>query len=123
MGDRSQPLHHLLAAHADAVVFDGQRFVVGIDLERDAQRRIIPQQLRLSDGFIAQLFTGIGRVRDLFAQKDLFVGVDRVHDQVQQPGDIGIECAALLAHFIDDSHAGIPLEVTAAQAPDGGGKG
>ena len=105
-------LHQLLATHADAVVFDGQAFLVGVDQDRDAQRRVVSQQLGLRDRFVAQLFAGVGGIRDQFAEKDLFVGIDRVDDQVQQPGDIGIEGAAFLTVLIDDGHDGqIPWQM------------
>ena len=37
---------------------------------------------------------GVGCVRDQLAQEDVLVGIDRVHHQVQQAGNVGLERAA-----------------------------
>jgi hypothetical protein len=91
MRDGPEPLHHFLAAHADAVVFDREAFVVGIDQERDAQGRVIAEQFRAGDRLVTQLFAGVGGVRNQLADEDLLVGIDRMDDQVEELGNIGLE--------------------------------
>src|SRR5215468_1371154 len=121
MRDGSEPLHHVLAAHADAIVFDREAFVVSIDQERDAQRRVIAEQVRAGDGFVTQLFAGVGGVRNQLADEDLLVGIDRMDDQVEELGDIGLERPAFATGLINDGHGRrIPLEHrTAARAGAG----
>ena len=102
--DRAERLDHLVAAHADAVVLDGEGAVVGIDHERDAGLGIVAEQGRVGDRLVAQLLAGIGGVGDQLAQKHVLVGIDRVHHQVQQLGDIGLERPALGPGFINGGH-------------------
>ncbi len=106
MRDGSEPLHHFLAAHADAVVFDRETFVVGVDQERDAQGRVIAEQGRAGDRFVTQLFARVGGVRNQLADEDLLVGIDRVDDQVEELGNVGLERPAFVAGLIDDGHDG-----------------
>ena len=40
---------------------------------------------------IAQLVEGIGGIGDQLAQEHVAVGIDRVHHEVQKPGDFGLE--------------------------------
>src|SRR5262249_16585804 len=54
MRDGPESLHQFLAAHADAVVFDREAFVVGIDQERDAQGWVIAEQFRAGDRLVTQ---------------------------------------------------------------------
>src|SRR5262249_11361438 len=111
MRDGSEPLHHVLAAHADAVVLDREAFVVGVDQERDAQGRVIAEQVRAGDRFVTQLFAGVGGVRNQLADEDLLVGIDRVDDQVEELGNIGLERPAFATGLINDGHGRqIPLE-------------
>ena len=102
--DRSQRLGDLAAAHADAVVFDGEGAVVGIDHERDAGLGVVAEQRRIGYRFVAQLLAGIRGVRYQLAQKDVLVGIDRMHHQAQQLGDIGLERPALGQGFFNDGH-------------------
>ena len=53
------------------------------------------------DRLIAQLVAGIRRVGDQFAQENIGFRIDRMHHQVQQFGDLGLErlgfgCASLI---------------------------
>ena len=93
--DGAERLDHLVPAHADAVVLDRQAAVLGIDQQRDPGLGVIAEQGGVGDRLVAQLLAGIGRIRDQLAQEDVLVGVDRVHHQVQQLGDIGLEGVAL----------------------------
>ena len=99
-GDGAERLHHFIAAHADAVVLDGEATVFGVDGERDARLRIVAQQRRGGDRLVAQLFVGVRGVRNQLAEKDGLVRIDGVHHQVQELGDIGLEHAAFGAGLI-----------------------
>ena len=71
-----------------------RRFSASIS-ERDPGFGIVAEQAGVRDRLVAQLLAGVGRVGDQLAQEDVPVRVDRVHHQVQQLGDIGLEGAAL----------------------------
>ena len=51
----------------------------------------VRDQLGLGDRLIAQLVAGVRRVRDQLAQEDIGLRIDRMHHQVQQFGDLGLE--------------------------------
>ena len=89
--DGAERFRKLVAAHADAVVLDGQAFLLGIERERDARLDIVAEQRRVGDRLVAQPLAGVGGIGDQFAQKYRFIGIDRVHHQVQQLGDVGLE--------------------------------
>ena len=55
--------------------------------------RIVGQQRRLGDRLVAQLLAGVGGVGDQLAQENVLVGIDRVHHQMQQPRNVGLETA------------------------------
>ena len=112
--DGAERLDHLVAAHADAVVLDGEAPLVGIDGERDARLGVVAQQRRLGDRLVAQPLAGIGGIRDQLAQKYVFVGIDRMHHQVQQLGDIGLERPALRFVLLDRGHGSIPARQISA---------
>ena len=102
--DRAERLDDLVAVHADAVVLDREGPLVGVDDEGDAGLRVVAEQRRVGDRLVAQLLAGVGGVRDQLAQEDVLVRIDRVHHQVQQLGDIGLERAALGPRFVNDGH-------------------
>ena len=89
--DRAQRLGHLVAAHADAVVLDGEALVVRIGADGDARLRIVAEQLGPLDRLVAQLLAGIGRVGDQLAQEDVAVRIDRVDHEVEEPRNVGFE--------------------------------
>ena len=89
--DGAERLGHLVAAHADAVILDGEALLLGVERQRDARLDVVAEELRLGDRLIAQPLAGIRRIGDQFAQKHRLVGVDRVHHQLQKLGDVGLE--------------------------------
>ena len=91
VGDGAQLLDDLLAAHADAVVADGQNSGFGIQRNLDGQFRVGFQELRIGQGFEAQPVVGVGRVGNEFAEKYFLVAVQRVHHEVQQLLHLGLE--------------------------------
>ena len=106
--DGAQRLDQLLAAHADAVVLDHELPLLGIDRDRDAWLRVVAKERGLSDRLVAQPLAGVGRIRDQFAQKHRLLGIDRVHNQLQQLGDIRFEWAAFRSVLLGNCHGGIP---------------
>ena len=102
-GDGAERLDHLVAAHADAVVLDGEGALLGIDRERDAGLGVFAEQRRLGDRLVAQLLVGVGGVRDQLAQEDGLVRIDGVHHEVQELRDIGFEYAAFGAGLVGAS--------------------
>ena len=81
-GDGAERLHHLLAAHADAVVFDGELFGIRIEPDRDPRLRIVAEQRGRGDRFVAQPLAGIGGVGDQLPKKYRFLGIDRMHHEL-----------------------------------------
>ena len=67
MSDGPQRLDQFIVIHADAVVFNGKRFLVGIDGERDLERGVAAKKIGLGDRFIPQSFAGISGVGNQFA--------------------------------------------------------
>ena len=90
-GDRAQRLAHFGGSHADAIIFDRQAVLIGVQQNADARLRVIAQQRRHGDAFIAQLLARIGGVGDEFAQEDVTVGIDRMHHHAQQLRNIRLE--------------------------------
>ena len=74
--DGAQRLGHLVTAHADAVVLDGEALVVRIGANGDARLRIVAEQLGPLNRLVAQLLAGIGRVGDQLAQEDVAIRID-----------------------------------------------
>jgi hypothetical protein len=62
-----------------------------VDRDGDARLGILAQQGGIGDALVTQLLASIGRVRDQFAKKNVFVRIDRMHHHVQQFRDIGLE--------------------------------
>ena len=54
-------------------------------------RSSVPRRVGLGDRFVAELVAGVRCVGDQFAEEDLFVGIDRVHHQVQQTTNLCLE--------------------------------
>ena len=68
-----------------------RRLGVGVDPDRDARLGVVASSVGRRDRFVAQPFAGIGGIRDQFAQEHVLVGIDRVHHQVQQARNVGLE--------------------------------
>ena len=55
---------------------------------------VLAQQRGRGDGLVTQPLGSVGSVGDQFAQEDVLIGIDRVHHQVQQAGNVGLERSA-----------------------------
>jgi hypothetical protein len=96
MGDGAQVLNQLSLGHADPGVGDGDRvcLVVGGDDDLQGPFRFengglggLPQEL--------ELLVGISRVRNEFANENLFIGVKRMDDDLEKLGDLCLESVVL----------------------------
>lgn len=96
LGNRAQVRDRIFAAHADAVVVDGDGARVLVVVDADAQLATAFQQLGLDQGFEAQLIGGVGSIGDQLAQEDFLVRVQRMDHQLQQLLDLGLEAKCLL---------------------------
>ena len=104
-GNRAERFDEIVAVHADAVVFQSQCVVVGVERQGDARTRIVGQKFRCSDRFVAQLFAGIGGVGYQLPQEDILVGIDGMHHEVQQARDIGLKNMVFDGFFLSIAHA------------------
>ena len=52
---------------------------------------VLAQELGLGDRLVAQPVAGVRRVGDQLAQEDIGLGIDRMHHQPQQLGDLGLK--------------------------------
>ena len=60
-------------------------------LIRIARAPASPQQFRFRNRLVAKLVAGIGRIGDQLAQKHVGLGIDRVHHEAQQFGNLRLE--------------------------------
>ena len=72
--------------------------------QADARLGVFAEQLGIGDRLVAQPLAGVRRVGNQFTQKDVLVGIDRVHHQVQKLGDIGLEGVILRAGLVRGGH-------------------
>ena len=84
LGDDAKVVLQLLAIHAAAVVADGQGARLLVRFDADEKFTAIQPAAALLVEIIALVY-GVAGVGDQFAQKDLLVGIDGVHHQIQQP--------------------------------------
>ena len=96
LGDGAEIVDQFLPAHADAVVGDGQRLgrLVGV-MSSIFEFGVAGDEFGLGDRLVAQLVEGIGGVGDEFAQEDVAVGIDRMHHEMQELGDLRLELMRL----------------------------
>src|SRR5688500_11295327 len=91
MRDGAEVLDHFALAHANAGIGESDRVLLLISLDGNAER-----QGRLKDRLAggleeAELLTGIGGVGDQLANKDFFIRVKRVDDDIQQLLNLSLE--------------------------------
>ena len=89
--DGAEIVDQLLPVHADAAVDHGKRVRLLVRRDPDLRRRAVGDQFGRGDRLIAQLVAGVRRIRDQFAQEDIGLRIDRMHHQVQEFGDFGLE--------------------------------
>ena len=97
-----------------AIVSAGR--LVGDDADDEP---VVAGELGPRDRLVAELVAGIGGVGDQLAQEDLAVGVDRVHHQVEEARDLGLEGVHLGCGFGGCAH-GPSLAVPSCRAAASG---
>ena len=100
-GNGSDVGFDFLLVHPDAVVDDGQGFGFGIGNDLDLPVAIAIQQGLVRDGLETDTIDGIGGIRDQLAQENILVGVERMDDQVEQLGYLGLELVVFGSHESD----------------------
>ncbi len=99
-GDGADVLHDLVFGHAHAGVGDGQgsSFLVRGDADLQGQLRV--GDLGAAACLEADFLQGVGGVGGQLAQEDLPVGVQGVHEDIEQLSDFGLEfvCGAVFGH-------------------------
>ncbi|MPM43894.1 hypothetical protein SDC9_90571 [bioreactor metagenome] len=95
-GDDAQVVFKVLLVHADAVVGDGEE--AGILVRLDLNFEILAAQAHglVGQSLVAQLVACVAGVGDDLPEKDLVMGVDGVHHQIQQP--LGFRLELFLCH-------------------------
>ena len=88
--DGAEIVDHLIAAHADAVVLDGQGARGGVRYQRHRER-IGAEERGIGERLEAQLLARIRGIRDQLAQKNLLVRVERMNDEPQDLLGLGLE--------------------------------
>ena len=95
---RAEQVDHLLAAHADAVVRNGQRLRLGVRRDFDFPIFIAFERLIVVERIELHLVDGIRGVRDQLAQENLAVRIERMGNQVQQLLQFGLEFQRFSGH-------------------------
>ncbi len=96
LGDGAEVFDHFFAAHADAVVGDGQGALLFIEGQAYAQLAVTGVQLWRGQGAEAQLVGGVRGVGDQLTQENFFVGVQRMDHQMKQLFYFRLEPAGFL---------------------------
>ena len=123
LGDGADVLDDLGAAHADAVVGDGDRARGRVEGDLDLQRALVLVKLGPGEDLEAQPVDGVGGVRDQLAEEDLLVAVERVDHQVEDLDDFSLETEALPvrlhAHQMPAHLVGSRSAASRTASPDG----
>jgi len=89
--DGAEIVDQLLTIHPDAAIGHNKRVVLLVRHDRNFRRLAVRDQFRPGDGLIAQLVAGIRRVGYQLAQENVGLRIDRMHHQMQQLGNLGLE--------------------------------
>ena len=95
LGDGAEIVDEFVPAHADAIVAIGEGLGGLVGGEVDLEVGIVAQECRIGDRFVAQLVAGIRGVRNELAQEHIAVRIDRMHHELQELGDFGLELVGL----------------------------
>ena len=102
--DGAEVIDQVLARHADTVVGDGQGARLGVGLQYYLQFGIVGGERRVGDRLIAQPVARVRRVRDQLAQEHFLAAIQRVGDDLEELGDLGLEgqglSTGLLSHGV-----------------------
>jgi hypothetical protein len=105
--DRADVIDRVLPRQSHPVVRYRERACGRIVTHMNAELRIVLDQGAVGHALEPQFVTGVGRVRDEFAKKDLLVAVQGVDHQMQELRDLGLESECFLRggdrHIVDPS--------------------
>ena len=100
LGDGADVADHFVPRHPHAVIGHAQRTAGLVIAHPDLEVRIRLPQACVGEPLEAQLVAGVRRVGNELTKEDLLVAVERVHHQVQQLFDLGLETEGFpSAHF------------------------
>src|SRR5256885_15931295 len=95
--------------HADPVVLNGEGF--GVLLDRNPYRERRGCKRRIGDRLVTQLLASVGGVGKEFAKKNIPIGIDRMHHQVQQFSNICLKSLALTRCVRHCEEAFLPVAI------------
>ncbi len=105
LGNRTEVLDGFLAAHADAVIGDGDRARLRVGIDGDGELTASLQQIGLGQRLETQLVERVRSVGNQLAQEDFLVTVERMDHQLEQLLDLRLKaqglrwCLRCLAHL------------------------
>ncbi|MND71799.1 hypothetical protein D3C80_633330 [compost metagenome] len=99
LGNGTQVGDHILAAHTDTVVFEGDGIGVLVEADANFQLGAAFEQLRLGQGFETQLVDRVGGVGNQFTKEDFLVRVQGMDHEVQQLLYLGLEAQGFFLSF------------------------
>src|SRR5690606_12639632 len=114
--DGAEVLYGFGAVHAYAVIGDGDRAGLRVEVDGDGQLAVAGEQLRPGERFETQFVAGVGSVGDELAKKDFLMAVQRMDHQLEQLFDLRLKPHGLrrnrLAHRPAPSDANRPGSAT-----------
>ncbi len=90
-GDRAEVLLQIRRVHPQSVVRDGQRLRGTVRGNVYAPVGIVRQKLLLGQSQILRAVYRVGRVGNELAQEDLLLGIERIDDEIEHLGNLGLE--------------------------------
>ena len=96
--NRADVLDELFAVHADAVIGNRQRVLLGIRRQEDLEILIAFEQAAVRQALEMGLVDCIGCIGDELAQEDLVIRVDGVNHEVQQLFRLRLEFMCFFCH-------------------------
>ena len=96
--DRTDVLDELFAVHADAVIGNRQRVLLGIRRQEDLEVLIAFEQAAVRQALEMSLVDCIGCIGDELTQENLVIRVDGVNHEVQQLFRLRLEFMCFFCH-------------------------
>ena len=108
-GERAEIVDHFLPVHADAGIGDGQGFGILVGADADGEIAACRHEIGRIERFITQLVAGVGTVGDQLAQENIGFGIDRMHHEVQELGNLGLKGMGFSGGSCFFAHRKVPL--------------
>ena len=81
----------LFLGHANAVIGDGNGASIAVEGQANGKIALLQLNAVVGQALEVELVNGVGRIGNKLAQKDLFVGVNRIDHEVEQLFALGFE--------------------------------